>query len=320
MYDFVKTKLLGINPKRLLLNSHLEFIQKVNTSTGELDNKQTAITNNMVFKIVNGCYTNLNGSLHKYKNQGLHNYNDFTISDLIEVLKDLSIKFDLNPYQTDIQNLEFGVNVELPYKVKGFLKSIVTYKGKEYNKETFNNRGYLLRFEFDHYDLKIYDKSLQYKLDKNIVRFEIKVKKMEYFNSKSRSIGIYTYVDLFKNDVIIKLKKLLIDAFNDLVFYDFSIKINTITKKLDKELLSIGQNPKYWSEFKTPHTKQYYRDLKRYRALVLKYGNGNIQNHVLELITEKLDCVFKRNEKVETEIAEYLSSFQQNSVLVLTAS
>ena len=52
------------------------------------------------------------------------------------------------------------------FLTKVFLNSIIAFKGKECEVETFGNKGYLLRFKFgNYYELKIYDKGLQYGLN-----------------------------------------------------------------------------------------------------------------------------------------------------------
>lgn len=317
MYDFAKTEIKSILPNDLLNHTSLNFLTPINRITGDFIDEQSADYNGLKFIIKNDRYIKLNGSFHKHMNNGDHNHNDFTINDFVEVLISLSAKFNINPFLDILHNLEFGVNILCPFNVQMFLNAIISYKGKEYNKEKYNGKGCLLRFEFDQYELKIYDKGFQYGLDENILRIEIKVKKMEYFNSKSRSIGIHNYADLLNPDKIKTLSTHLLNAIKELLIDDETINVDKIESRLDRELLLNGRNPKYWTGFKT-RSKTYYRQLKRFRKIVLKYGTNNLQNKTLELTKEKLIAITMINAELQIKINNYLSEQESKNVHVLT--
>lgn len=320
MYDFAKAGLEDLSIDAMVNNSYLDFIGSHNTNTAEILNKKTAKHKGLRFIVINDKYIKLDGSFHKYLNGGSHNHNDFTIKDFVEVLNSLSIKFAINPFTANLHNLEFGVNITLPFNTQLFLNAIISYKGKEYKKETYNGGGYLLRFEFDQYEIKIYDKGLQYGLGENILRFEIKVKKMEYFNSRSRNIGIYNYTDLLNTSKIEILSKHLLRAFNELLIYDATINIDLINKRLERELLLKVRNPKYRSSFEPPCLKTYYRHIKRFKELNLKYGTNNLQKRVYKLINDKLRTVTNIDNELQAKINNYLSDHELKSVPILTNS
>ena len=52
----------------------------------------------------------ITGSLHKYFNNGVHNANDFSITDCIRTIMELKEVFSLDLSQCKIVNLEFGLN------------------------------------------------------------------------------------------------------------------------------------------------------------------------------------------------------------------
>lgn len=318
MYDFAKTLLSNIDVKTLISNHCLEFKQPYNNKTSELENRQIAKFNGLEYLIINSQIVLLKGSVHKFKNAGNHNYDDFTLNDFVDVLISLHIEFGINPYQTRLQNLEFGVNVEIPFKTEDFLSSIILYKNKLPDFKSYGNKGCLLRFVFDQYELKLYDKSKQYGLNENIIRIEVKVKKMEYFNSKTRSIGIYSLIDLLQPDKVEHLKQLLVSAFKEILFNDFTINPSLVKRKLDRELLINGRNPKYWQNFPKPRSKTYYRQIVRYRALVLRYGKENPQMRVLNLIIEKLDAITQINEELSKKINDSLPNEALKNVPILT--
>lgn len=306
MFDFSKMAIEGTGLNDLLNNQFLKrkFVTIVDTN-GEIK-KQIAEIESLKFIIVNNTHVNLNGSFHKYFNSGIHNYNDFSISNLVEVLIDLSNKFHINPYLTRLHNLEFGVNVILPFDTNIFLNSILSYKGREYEKETFTNKGYLIRFSFDHYELKIYNKAIQYGLTTNTLRFEIKVKKMQYFEDKG--IGVSMLCDLLKPEVYGKLIKQLLKALTELVIYDNSIILNELPEK-EKDLLTNGSNPKFWIAQKKSNCEDFKYKRKRFKFLVKKYGKQNLQETVSNLIENKWNVLTNINTSSEQKITEYLNLF-----------
>lgn len=318
MFDFNKSSLTGINISELENNDQVNFTMQVNDRTGEIiENKKEAKFNSWKFEIVNDRFINLKGSFHKYHNSGKHNYNDFATNDLLNVLTDLSTKFKINPFLATLHNLEFGVNVELPFSTKEFLNSIISYKGKEYQKREFDGQGHFLCFEFEKwYELKIYDKGLQYGVNNNLFRFEIKVKKMEYFRAKK--INIHSFADLLNTTTTKKLTGLILKAFNELLIYDNTIQPKQL-KQRERELLLNGRNPKYWSNLKhlNPDKLKYYRE--RFRELVLKHGKMNIQQTVYELIKNKLSQLTETNPDTELKISQYLNSFSIKSYPEITA-
>lgn len=318
MFDFNKSSLTGVNISELLNNDLLNFSLQVNDRTGEIIvNRKEAKFNSWKVEIVNDMFIELQGSFHKYHNSGKHNYNDFAANDLLNVLKDLTTKFKINPFLATLHNLEFGVNVELPFSTTELLNAIISFKGKEYQKREFQGQGNFLCFEFEKwYELKIYDKGLQYGVNKNLFRFEIKVKKMEYFRAKN--INIHSFADLLNTTTAKKLTQLLLKAFDELLIYDNTIQPKQL-KQREREIILNGRNPKHWSELKQekPDTFKYKR--RRFRELVLIHGKNNIQQTVYELIKTKLSHLTETDCDTELKISQYLNSFSTKIYPEITA-
>ncbi|MCA6438159.1 MAG: hypothetical protein IM592_16990 [Bacteroidetes bacterium] len=300
MYDFIKSDTKNICIQSFLNNEFLEFQSLVNRKTGEVnENELVANDNGMEFKVINNQHLKFSGSVHKYWNQNKTNYNDYNINDFKLTINRLKDKFDLSPFLCDLRNLEFGVNVSLPFKTETFLNTIISFKGKEYELETFNGYGKMLRFRFNrYYEVKIYDKGLQYNLNENILRFEIKVKKMNYL--KSKKIDVKNLHDLTKHDVIESLKNQLLKTFKELLTYDATIKTNEIKKQTDRELLLNGRNPKFWQNLSNKNPNTYKKKRTRFRQLNLIYGKSNIQKTVLALIESKLEQITKNEKKLKS--------------------
>ncbi len=154
----------------------------------------------------------------------------------------------------------------------------------------------------DHYELKIYNKGLQYQQEKNILRFEIKVRRMIYF--KKRNISIDCLADLLNSNIYNKLESALLMALNEIVFYDSSIILKGLPKR-EKTVLMNGRNPKYWTGLKDSG-KEIKKIRARFNQLVLKYGKQDIKNTIRKLIEKKL----REITKVETSTLEKINSFR----------
>ena len=74
----------------------------------------------------------ITGSLHKYHNKGKHNYDDFTIFNLANVLIDLSRKFGINWHKTELHGIENSLNIKPPHDTNELLDSLLVHKRKKF--------------------------------------------------------------------------------------------------------------------------------------------------------------------------------------------
>jgi hypothetical protein len=89
LIDFIKIIIKDFQTSTLEAHPLLNFFDNINLSTGEIKTTnrtgQTitpfkhAFYNGLEFKIYDTGLITLSGSLHKYWNQGAHNYNDFDL-------------------------------------------------------------------------------------------------------------------------------------------------------------------------------------------------------------------------------------------------
>ena len=202
MIDYNKILLTDYPIKKLLDNPHLYFSQDINTNTGEIrtTNKkgkeqtpfQIAYYNDLTFKIFDTGSIYIYGSLHKYYNKGLHNYNDFDINAILGVLNDLNDKFDIMPEQCILKNIELGINIKTPIEPNTILDNCFLHKTKLLVYQYHSDEGRYKQCEHSQYIVKVYNKTLQYQKKGlhppiNCLRFELKFNKMEYFNK----LGIF---------------------------------------------------------------------------------------------------------------------------------
>lgn len=320
MIDGFKILNLSVIIDELLNNPLLFFAKQFNDSTGEIMENQFRFAEYKGLKfILKNNNVKLCGSFHKFKNNGEHNFNDFYFSDLRNVISELCNKFNINPEITKLNNLEFGVNIQIPVNPEKVFKYIINYKGTPFHKFNIKNaKG--IECEKEHYYIKIYDKGYQYKQNGNLLRFEIKVVKMQYFEKKG--INIKTISDLLNINELYHLKDVLKSTFNDILIYDYSINTKELNEK-QKLIISNGNNPKYWEkclpnskdfdggnvnkEYKK-HRKKYYLELENFKKLLNKYSTSTLKNDISILIEEKCNKLLRNEIKKGDKFTNILNT------------
>ena len=323
MIDGTKILNLPVIIEELLNNRYVSFPIHVNEKDGEiLDYTRFAEYKGLTFSIKNNN-VKLNGSLHKYHNNGIHNYNDFHFSELIDVINDISTKFSIPIERTYLNNIEFGVNIEIPFTTDELFKSIICYKETPFQK--FNKKGTKgIECERPKFLIKIYDKGFPYDLTSNLLRFEIKVIKMQFL--KQKNVKIQTLHDLLNINELNKLKTILADVWNDILFYDYSINETDLNAR-ERLILSNGRNPKYWenmhpdsknfkggatgNEYKKQR-KKYYRDIDNYKKCLSVHSSSNIQKNISELIIRKCDELLFINNEIRDKCTDVLNSLKNS--------
>ena len=193
MIDFIKYELINTSPTELELNTYLEFHQKVNTKTGELGVYMNAYYKGLEFKIYESSDAHPNkritveGSIHKYWNNGAHNFNDFGINQINEVLNELKQTFKIEPVNCVLKQLEIGVNITPPQNTKPILDHCIMHKTKRLKSVYTKDEGNYIQVHNQRYFLKLYDKMTHYKnkgfkIYTEIMRIEIKYSRMKFLN------------------------------------------------------------------------------------------------------------------------------------------
>ena len=260
MDDFIKLLNVATNSEKLLANPILKNYWHTDVMTNDGDvKKETAEYLGLIFTVKNENLQ-LAGSIHKYRNNGKHNYDDFSCKDAIEVIKGLCNDFEIDPCRTEVNNLEVGVNVILPFPVKLVLDNLVTYKGDCFTKEVEDGMRFYQCKKTQFY-IKIYNKGLQYNLPNNVLRFEIKVIRKQYF--ERCKIPIYWLSDLMNPEIYPQLAELLTATFKDILFNDNRIDINDLNAT-ERVIYYKGSNPNTWEgKSKTEREK---KERQRFRA------------------------------------------------------
>ena len=222
-------KLLIKNPGfagQLIQNPIFDFVLKVSDSTAEIKDGKEAKYKGLTIRVYNSGVVIISGSLHKFKNNGLYNYDNFYMSEVIEVIHKWQKLFGFDLNTVKIENLEFGVNLIPPIPTKEVLKNIVNHKREPFKHVSHPNSDYIVCVH-QQFIIKTYDKSKQYNQTSQLLRVEDKYLKMAELNS----IGINYLSDLLNHEIYMKLGQILIDTWNEILYIDQTVNIEKLTLK-----------------------------------------------------------------------------------------
>lgn len=243
------------------------------------------------------------GSLHKYKNNGLHNADNFYLSELINVLNQLFHEIGLRPHLTTINAFEFGVDINLKFDPDFVLDHIIWFKDA-----IVNRKDNYLEFKQQYVTLKIYNKSKEKGVpepfkSENILRIEIKINKREFFKLESTTFYCKVLTDLLDITVLEQLEKLLIESFKKCIIFDFTKEEENLLSEKEKDKYKDYKNPLYWKqlykETKENRNKR-SRELARCNKLINQYSKSTLKTDIINLINEK--CNELRDVSIANEI------------------
>jgi hypothetical protein len=157
----------------------------------------------------------ISGSIHKYHNNGIQNYDDFSKLDCLQAFEKLQDELHILSSSMVILKLEWGLNLRSEYRSFNILKDCYYHQSK-LREEIERPKMHMVRFYYKRYhELKLYDKALHQNLNYELLRFERKQIEFARFNSQQQQ-G-YSISNLLKDDFK-GLSKTLIDDWDKLLF------------------------------------------------------------------------------------------------------
>lgn len=237
---------------------------------------------------INEKTASITGSFHKHYNLdndlGLQNHNDFNYSKIKLTTEHLIETFKIAK-STSITNLELGFNIVIDEDPQRYIDDyLLMYDLKAPNRnEKFLGKGDYKEFRKTDYYMKIYNKSKPYKLEKNILRIEIKIIRKRLLEL----LGVYSLEDILNKEILKNIFELLIRKFEGLTIIDEFNEIDI--PSVEFERLKNYMNDNYWIRIKQRKTsKQLYTFKKDFRMLQIKYK----LNKTKDEIRRKLYCKF----------------------------
>lgn len=284
--DFIKLNLINTDFDYIETHPLLDFMMQVNTKTGEYENVKKVSYYGLEFRLYEPTEKTpykrltLEGSLHKYWNNGAHNCNDFGIDQLNEVLNNLKERFNILQSNCILRALEIGVNIEPPYKTKAILNQCLLHKTDRLKWIYTKDEGNYIQSKHQRHIIKIYDKRTHYKnkgfnIEDEILRFEIKYTKMRFLNDK----GIYNLQDLL-NYGLHNFQTDLLKEWDNVLICDKSI----ISKTKYKDQYD---NINFWLDLNYNNFKYHRNNLKQ---LTAKHPD-NIKKKIADLIKKKCEIL-----------------------------
>lgn len=290
MIDGIKASTSFIDPEEL--KSIFNFKYEIIAGTGEISkdrfgNEITKCKHKGLLLILkegpNYNKLTIIGSIHKYWNNGLHNFNDFSRTDIKRAVLNLSEELKIKPGLTIVHNLEFGLNITPPIETARILNGMMYHRGifKNYDLPQADYR----QCTHSNFIIKAYDKAIQNNIEfKNIFRFELKFIRM---NDLKQSIRKHVIIDrhlnlnnLYEYEVLNIIGKKMIDKWSKIIYFDDTVRPEELSE-LQKIKLHIWKNPNSWKNF----SKQ-----KRLREKKLLY---NIINHHSEGIQKQVKILLQ---------------------------
>ncbi len=296
MIDYIKVKLTDrdlmltnlVNDK----DNHL-VIGKYNHTIDEQQYPIRSKRENLFINVTEKGAT-IENSLHKFFNElagnKSQNYNNFDSCDIQCALDILEQQTNYPLEKTIITNLEFGFNIEMDICPTKFLENnVLMYDFKSPCYDPKNDKGKKIKkFTYTEYEVKIYNKSLQYQLDKHILRVEIKYKSKKQLNR----LGIYNLEDL-KNPE--NMKTLLGDFFKkyeNLLIVD-SYNGNRLMSKIERGFVTLCSHPNYWIELKyNAHRNTIYKQKQKFLKLIKKFKLDSWKKQLKKDILSKFNELY----------------------------
>jgi len=308
MIDYIKIVIYDIKLIDNIWSNHLlEFyeVKEKRISKDEVKTYSKKTYKNLLFeKFYNRL--EISGSIHTFKNNGIHNANVFSFIEAINTIYQIKNLFNLDLTLCKIVNLEYGLNLIPKENVKNIIlwlkyhnrNEFRYFPGLKYAKQsaTFKKNGKVNKYKF----LKAYAKGLQLFDGKtygniNTLRIEVKSKESKYINS----LGIYTLKDLTESKTYYRLSKELLKEWENVLLLDMNLQ-SMNNKRLNKYL-----NTDFWENSINQYRNHFPKHKQNYFSLLNQYPD-NLHKNIYSLIQEKLiqfenelkkGCKFDRVEK-----------------------
>lgn len=280
MIDFVKLAYCGPLTKPFY-DAHIDdFSAIVNTGTGQIDNPWRYMEHGN-FKIAvflgNEQENNtdgrieVRGSLHKNFFDG-HNY-EFFDYDMLDIEIELLCNFlGIPASQLKVQQLEFGVNIELWESPLDCLdRRLICMANKPFIPYAADKKGKRLGyFSGSTCILKLYDKGLQYNLERHLLRIELRCKRSEVL----AKMNINVLNDLRSRKGLGQLGLKLKKMWDSVLLYDAAAMENWMRKTRNPDAYHNARSYAQWREWKRDLSRSVFnRKKKAFQAILSRDGD-----------------------------------------------
>ena len=214
------------------------------------------------------------GSIHKYYNNGIHNYNDFDFKNFNNSINELLTVLKIKSIDCKLCAIEIGLNIIPVIPTNTFLDNCFLHSVKPFKE--LGGKARYKQSEHSQYKVKIYNKALQYNCKSEILRFELKFIKMQRINK----LGYYTLNDI-SNKGFKPFGIEIIKEFENLLYYD-----STLQNINESKLLKYS-NPSYWRSIAI-NQKSLFRKNKRELIQMVSNSSEQIKEQTKHKLINKI--------------------------------
>jgi len=285
MIDFTKILIPSIHSDSLLRHHLLSFARSVNEDTGEIteSEERTAEYENMKFKIYPSGRIILQGSWHKYFDGG-RNHSDFNLSSFRAAVIQFCDKFELDPTKLKLLQFEAGINFVPTERIETVLRSFVcSNDGRVSFSQMRSKVGSSLGIEMyrTEYGIKVYNKSKQYNLSSELLRYEVKFTSSKIFRREFK-VEFLSDLTLFCKWHLISSKVRY--SIRDLILKEPSFSLSSLSQSKRNFIIQSSVDS-YWRGL---DRKQRLRSKIRLQKYVEQFARSDLKESLHSRIKEKL--------------------------------
>lgn len=267
MYDGIRLEGRAEACTRLLSSPNLKLFGTYVRETGEATGNFAGEYFGMRIKVFRGRYFSVVGSLHKFFNgyygHGLTNSDQFELEKVVEAVRALSDVLNVPPQLLRVSNLEFGVNLNAGLPINTILSRMLSHNGRVF-KDTSNFEFDGIEAAYTQYCIKAYNKSKLDRLPIDVLRFEVKIKRMSFF---ARREDLHL-ADLGNVMIWEHAKGVLVKAIENVQFYEPPDDLMKMSF-WDGQFLEKAQYRGYWEHLKP---RSVYDSRKRLSTLIVRFA------------------------------------------------
>ncbi|OJX30041.1 MAG: hypothetical protein BGO86_05725 [Chryseobacterium sp. 36-9] len=299
MIDFSKTNTFDLTIRnKIISNGHyaqIAYNERVDEETGEIYSKKALKdTNSGIILNVKNKRTEILLKPHHKFNNGLHNANDFSINNCVEVYNEYIESLNLSTVEIKalpIVNAEFKIDIVPDPRICDALEFIDMYLGF-HEKKAFRNIDENRYFKIacsngfsKHKQIKCYAKGFQYPdfSHPNRLRFEITSRKQDFL----KQLDIRNLFSFTKFETYERICECLMREFESLLILEpIEVDYKNITSEMIQKLNY--SNPNFWKKIINSNNRNSFsRHKKNYENLLA--NQLTIKNYLKSLIVEKIN-------------------------------
>lgn len=311
MIDYIKIELPKEVGKDLLESPLLNFVGEHDQSTWEINEKSPVVAyygppieyvdkkpdsftkRALSFEIYHSGRTILHGSWHKF-DQGGSNYGQYHYPRFVTSMLNVCHRFNLDPCRARVLQIEVGANITPPIPSEALLEHFVRHREGVAFSRMRTRSGPQAGIEFERkqqYRYKVYRKGYQYRLQEDILRWEIK-----FFSDPLRRLGITNLNDLLNPSTANNLRDRALSIYYDTFITEPSINVNLLSNS-QKTFILLSTVPAFWKN-KTKESR--YKAQCRYARIVERYAKVDLKAQLGQILESKFANLMRKPDIPDT--------------------